>query len=51
MNADERHPSETERGVFESFLDESGASLIEIALIGSLILAMCLLLLLAVNDG
>jgi len=41
-----------ERGVLESFLDESGASLIEFALIGSLVLAMCLLLLLAVkNDG
>ena len=42
----------TERGVLESFLDESGASLIEFALIGSLVLAVCLLLLLAVkNDG
>lgn len=41
-----------ERGVLESFLDESGASLIEFALIGSLVLAVCLLLLLAVkNDG
>ncbi len=42
----------TERGVLASFLDESGASLIEFALIGSLILAVCLMLLLAVkSDG
>lgn len=58
MKEDELHRAgswncATQSGLLSGFFqDDSGASLIEFALIGSLVLALCLLLLLALrSDG